>query len=169
MDSGRSESGKTITLIAAMANNRGIGLNGRMPWHLPGELKHFRHSTMGKAVVMGRKTWESIGKALPGRQNIVVSRDPDFQAKGCEVCASLEQAIATARGNEVMVIGGGDLYRLALPLASRMILTLVDCSPEADTWFPRWDRREWTLVSRRSVNADADNRYAYEVLELVKR
>jgi dihydrofolate reductase len=160
--------GKTITLIAAMANNRGIGLNGKMPWHLPGELQHFKKATMGKAMVMGRKTWESIGKALPGRQSIVVSRNPDFQAQGCDTCTSLQQAVEIARSSDVMVIGGGELYRLALPLANRMILTLVDCECPADTWFPDWSRCDWILVSQRSVKADEDNPYSYQVRELVR-
>ncbi len=159
---------KTITLIAAMATNHAIGLNGRIPWHLPGELKHFKEVTMGKPLVMGRKTWESIGKALPGRQNIVVSRKQDFYAPGCAVCASLEQAVALALGPEVMVIGGGELYRQALPLASRMILTLVDCTSPADTWFPPWDRSDWTVVLQRRVLADEKNPHAYQVQELVR-
>ena len=163
-----SEPEKTITLIAAMATNRAIGLNGRMPWHLPGELMHFKQVTMGKAMVMGRKTWESIGRALPGRQNIVVSRKRDLYAPGCDVCTSLEQAMATALGPEVMVIGGGELYRQALPLASRMILTVVDCASMADTWFPDWDSADWTLVWQRTVPADEKTPYAYQVQELVR-
>ncbi len=151
-----------------MTADRGIGVNGRIPWHLPGELQHFKRVTMGKPIVMGRKTWESIGRALPGRQNIVISRNPEFQAPGCDVCASLEQAVTMARGDEVMVIGGGELYRLALPLASRMILTLVDCDSEADTWFPDWDHSEWSLLWQRSVAADQKNPHAYRVEELIR-
>lgn len=159
---------KSITLIAAMANNRAIGLDGDMPWHLPGELKHFKAATMGKAIVMGRKTWESIGRALPGRQNIVVSRNPDYVAENCLVVQSLDEALHRSDSEEVMVIGGGQLYRQALPVASRMILTRVDCEPEADTWFPRWSQDEWQEVSRRSQPADDQNQYAFEVLELVR-
>ena len=159
---------KTITLIAAMAADGAIGLDGRMPWHLPGELKHFKQATMGKPIVMGRKTWESIGRALPGRQNIVVSRNPDFHAQGCDVCTSLQQGLAVARGDEVMIIGGSELYRVALPLASRMILTLVDYSGTADTWFPHWDPSDWTVVSKRTVIADEKNPLAYQVRDLVR-
>jgi len=155
-------------LIAAVASNGGLGLEGKMPWHLPGELRHFREVTMGKPIVMGRKTWESIGKPLPGRQNIVISRNPAFQAPGCEVYGSLEQAIANALGNEVMVIGGGEIYRRALPLATRMVLTLVDCAPTADTWFPDWKRAEWTLVRERTAGADAGNQYGYRVQEWLR-
>jgi len=137
-----------------------------MPWHLPSELKHFKRVTMGKPVVMGRKTWEAIGKPLPGRQNIVVSRDPAFEASGCEVCGSIEHAFETARGSDIMVIGGGELYRMALPLADRMILTLVDCEPLADTWFPEWDRSGWRLISRHAVRAGNNDEYDYEIQEL---
>ena len=130
--------GKRISIVAAMARNRAIGIRGAMPWHLPRELRHFKETTMGKPIVMGRKTWESIGRALPGRQNLVVSRNPEFRADGCEITQSLEAAVRQARGDEVMVIGGGQLYVQALPVADRMVLTLVDCEPDADTWFPRW-------------------------------
>jgi len=163
-----SERGKTITLIAAMGANGAIGLNGKMPWHLPGELQHFKKMTMGKPIVMGRKTWQAIGRPLPGRQNIVVSRNPRFQATGCEVYGSLEQAVAGAAGDEVMVIGGAELYRQALPLASRMILTRVDCEPEADTWFPDWNRDGWKIVSQRNEAADEKNPLAYRVQEWVR-
>jgi dihydrofolate reductase len=161
--------GKTITIIAAMARNRAIGLEGEMPWHLPGELQHFKRATMGKPIVMGRKTWESIGRALPGRQNLLVTRNPDYRAEGCEIAVSLEQAIRMARGEEVMIIGGGQLYSEALPLTDRMVLTLVDCEPRADTWFPRWNEDEWKLVDSRSVAANEDNPLAYQVMELIRK
>jgi dihydrofolate reductase len=157
---------KTITLIAAMARNRAIGFDGGMPWHLPAELKHFKASTMGKPIVMGRKTWESIGRALPGRQNIVVTRKRAYQAEGCTVVPSFDEAMEAALGEEVMIIGGGQLYRQALPLANRMILTLVDCAPEADTWFPEWNKDQWREISRRSQPVDENNALAYKVLKL---
>jgi dihydrofolate reductase len=159
---------KTITLIAAMARNRAIGFDGGMPWHLPAELKHFKASTMGKPIVMGRKTWQSIGRALPGRQNIVVTRKRAYQAEGCTVVPSFDQAMEAAVGEEAMIIGGGQLYRQALPLADRMLLTLVDCEPEADTWFPEWNKDEWREISRRSQVADENNELAYKVLTLEK-
>jgi dihydrofolate reductase len=160
---------KTITIIAAMARNRAIGLDGDMPWHLRGELRHFKESTLGKPIIMGRKTWESIGRVLPGRQNIVVTRNSEYCAEGCLVVQSLPLAIAKADGREVMIIGGGQLYRQALPEASRMVLTLVDCTPHADTWFPEWNENEWQEISRRSQAMDKDNKLAYEVIELVRR
>jgi dihydrofolate reductase len=161
--------GKQITIIAAMARNRGIGLGGDMPWHLPGELKHFKQTTMGKPIVMGRKTWESIGRPLPGRQNIVVTRNRAFQAEGCDVADSLDSAVEAAVGPEVMIIGGGQLYELGLPFSDRMILTLVDCEPDADTWFPNWEGQGWRRVGSRSEKADEHNPHAFEVLELVRK
>ena len=160
--------GKKITIIAAMARNLAIGHNGDMPWHLPGELKHFKETTMGRPIVMGRKTWESIGRPLPGRQNIVVTRNRSFQARGCDLAGSLDQAVQIARGEEVMVIGGGQLYQQALAVSDRMILTQVDCEPEADTWFPEWQSSEWRQVSLRSESANERNTYAYQVTEWVR-
>ena len=161
--------GKRITLVAAMAHNRAIGLEGSMPWHLPRELRHFKETTLGKPIVMGRKTWESIGRVLPGRQNIVVSRNPDYRAAGCDVVKSLQGAVEAAHGDEVMIIGGGQLYAEALPHADSMVLTLVDCEPEADTWFPEWDSQDWKELSSRNEQADEGNLYAYRVLDLRRR
>ncbi len=161
--------GKSLTIIAAMGRNRAIGRDGRMPWHLPGELQHFKRTTMGKPIVMGRKTWESIGRALPGRQNLVVTRNVKYRADGAEVAAGLDEAIEAARGDEVMIIGGGELYRQALPFADRMILTLVDADPPADTWFPAWEEADWQRYRLRRVPADDDNPLSYEVIELVRR
>ena len=160
---------KKITIIAAMARNRAIGLNGDMLWHLPGELKHFKQTTMGKPIVMGRKTWESIGRALPGRQNIVITRSLDYQATGCLVVNSLKEALDQAQGEEVMIIGGGQLYEQALAMAHRMILTRVDCEPDGDTWFPEWGSEDWRETGRRSQGVDEDNDLAYDVLELVRK
>ena len=161
--------GKTITIVAALARNRAIGLDGAMPWHLPRELKHFKDTTMGKPIVMGRKTHESIGRALPGRQNLVVTRNAAFSAAGCDVAGSLDQAVARANGDEVIVIGGGELYSRALPVADRMVLTLVDCEPEADTWFPEWSEADWRRTDSRREAADEKNPHAYEVVEFLRR
>lgn len=161
--------GKRITIIAAMGRNRAIGRGGGLPWHLPRELKHFKQATMGHALVMGRRTWQSIGRSLPGRQNIVVTRSPSFRAEGCEVAASLERAVALARGAEVMIIGGGQLYAEALEHADRLLLTVVDCEPAADTWFPQWREHEWRETLLRTERADADNPLDYRVIELARR
>ena len=160
---------KKVTLVAAMGLNRAIGLDGKMPWHLPAELQHFKRTTMGKTIVMGRKTWQSIGRPLPGRQNVVVSRDPAYQADGAEVAGSLAQALEIATSDEVMVIGGGELYALAMPLASRMVLTVIDTEPQADTWFPAWDEHEWQKAILKRVDADESNPLAYSIVELTRR
>jgi dihydrofolate reductase len=159
---------KSITLIAAMGKNRAIGLDGRMPWHLPAELQHFKQATMGKAILMGRKTWQSIGRPLPGRQNIVISRNPDFAAAGADVSASLSAAVEIAKADEIMVIGGGQLYTLALPLARRLVLTLIDIEPEADTWFPEWDINQWQQTEERHFQIDDSNELAYRIVELTR-
>lgn len=159
----------SITLIAALDRNRGIGFEGDMPWRLPGELKHFKETTMGKPIVMGRKTWESIARVLPGRQNIVISRQSSYQASGCDVVTSLEAALAAATGNEVMIIGGGILYTQALPLAERMVLTLVDGEYPADTWFPKWQSKQWDEVSRKSNAVDDGVSSAYDIVDLHRR
>ena len=156
---------KKITLIAAMGKNREIGLDGRMPWHLPGELQHFKQTTMDKAILMGRKTWQSIGRPLPGRQNIVITRDPAFEAPGADVCTSLSAAINVCTSEEIMVIGGGQLYTLALPLAQRMVLTMIDIQPEADTWFPAWNQQDWQQIEERCFSAGQDNDLAYRIVE----
>ena len=160
---------KKLTLIAAMGKNRAIGLAGRMPWHLPAELQHFKKATMGKAIVMGRKTWQAIGRPLPGRQNIVVSRNPDFQAEGVELAGSLDEAVRISESDEVMVIGGGQLYALGQPLAQRMILTLIDIEAEADTWFPEWDELEWLQTSEKHFPIDDKNKLAYRIIELSRK
>lgn len=148
-----------------MGKNRAIGLDGRMPWHLPAELQHFKRTTMGKAIVMGRKTWQAIGRPLPGRQNIVISRNPGFTAAGADVTGSLEAAVEVSRSTEVMVIGGGQLYSLALPHAHRMILTLIDIEPGADTWFPEWKDGQWEQVNEQDFPADEENGLSYRIVE----
>ncbi|MCF6225916.1 MAG: dihydrofolate reductase [Xanthomonadales bacterium] len=159
----------TITLIAAMDRKRGIGFEGDMPWRLLGELQHFKQTTMGKPILMGRKTWESIGRTLPGRQNIVISRQQGYQASGCEVVTSLENALKIAKGNEAMVIGGGMLYTQALPLATRMVLTLVDGDYPADTWFPQWQAAQWQEISRKTVAVDDGVSSSYDIVDLRRR
>jgi len=158
-----------ITIIAAVAANRAIGLRGEMPWHLPDELRHFKKMTLGKPVIMGRKTHESIGMVLPGRQNIVVTRNPDYASAGVEVVTSLDHAFEAGEGAELMIIGGGELYRLAMPLASRLLLTVVDCEPEADTYFPEWRKDNWTLAGSVAYQADERHAHAFELQEWLRR
>ncbi|MBM4148041.1 MAG: dihydrofolate reductase [Lentisphaerae bacterium] len=128
-----------ISIICAMGRNRGIGVGNRLPWRLPEDLKRFKRLTMGHTLVMGRKTFESIGRPLPGRRNIVISRNPGFRAAGCDMAASLQEALSAAGPGEVFVIGGAEVYRSALPLAQRLYLTLVEDEPAADTFFPEYE------------------------------
>ena len=138
-----------VSLVAALARNRVIGAGNRLPWHLPEDLRRFKRLTMDAPVVMGRKTHESIGKALPGRRNIVVTRQPDARFAGCEVAGSLDAALALAGDvPEVFVIGGAELYRLALPRADRLYLTLIDADYEGDTFFPGFDPADWRETAR---------------------
>jgi len=135
-----------LSLIVAMANNRVIGKDGAIPWHIPEDMKHFKRLTMGKPIIMGRKTYESIGKSLSGRTNIVVTRNPDFEAEGVTVTHSLLEALEFAKtlnSEEIFVIGGEQLYAAALPDADRLYLTYVDTEVEGDTFFPEFDRNEW--------------------------
>jgi len=143
-----------------MGRNRVIGVDGGMPWHLPADLKHFKAVTMNHPIVMGRRTFESIGKALPGRRNIVLSRSLARAPDGCELVASLKDALEGLESGPIMVIGGGELYRAALPHAARMELTLVDAATEGDTYFPPWSHADWRLDAMRRRPADAANPHA---------
>ena len=139
-----------LALVVAVAANGVIGRDGGLPWHLPEDLKYFRRNTIGHAVVMGRRTWQSIGRPLPKRRNLVVSRDPGFVADGAEVFGSLGAALqaAWAEDEEPRVIGGASLYAEALPLATRILWTEVDGEPEGDVLFPDFDRGAWAEVDR---------------------
>jgi dihydrofolate reductase len=139
----------SLSIIAALSQNRVIGKDNQLPWHLPADLKHFKSLTLGKPVVMGRKTYESIGKPLPERRNIVVSRNLHYTAAGCEVVASLEHALALAGENqEVMLIGGAQLFEQAMPLVDCMYLTLIHQDFEGDCFFPQWQQHEWKELMR---------------------
>ncbi|HPE59320.1 MAG: type 3 dihydrofolate reductase [Thiothrix sp.] len=158
-------------LIVAMTPTRVIGLRGGMPWHLPADLAWFRQNTLGKPVVMGRRTWESLGRALPGRRNIVVSRSRGFQAPGAEVVSSPEAVEAlSGAAPEVMIIGGAQLYDCFLPLAQRIYLTLVHAQLQGDTRFPdTLDDRLWQERRRLEREADAKNPYPCTFLVLERR
>lgn len=147
-----------LTLVAAMARNRVIGLDGRMPWHLPADLGHFKRLTLGHPIVMGRKTFAAIGRALPGRRNIVISRSQPSLPDGVEVVRGLDEAVAAcASDDRVMIIGGGEIYRLAFDQARCLELTLIDAAPEGDTWFPAVSPRQWHLTRMTMRPADQDN------------
>jgi dihydrofolate reductase len=143
------------SFVVAAARNGVIGQTNRMPWHLPSDLAFFKRLTMGHPVVMGRKTYESIGKPLPGRKNIVITRDPAFQAPGCVIVDSLDAAYRAAGDvDEVFVIGGAQVYEAAMPTVDRIYLTEVEAEIEGDTWFPRFDRSQWaeTEISRQGLD-----------------
>jgi len=156
-----------VSLIVAMAGNRVIGRKNQLPWRLPADLQHFKALTMGKPIVMGRKTWESIGRPLPGRTNIVVTRDVGYQAEGCVVVHSVDQALEVAEGSdEVMVIGGANLYQQCLDRADRLYLTQVMADIEGDTWFPEFDIAQWKELERESHSSDEKNEFDYEFVTL---
>jgi dihydrofolate reductase len=140
-----------LSMVVAIGDNGAIGKDGKVPWHIPEDLKHFKAVTMGHAIIMGRKTWDEVGRPLPGRRNLVVSRAPGLALAGAEVFASLEAAIEAARAtdDEPAIIGGSTLYAAAMPLATRIHLTEVHRSVEADTFFPPFDRSAWREVERR--------------------
>jgi dihydrofolate reductase len=138
----------TITVLAAVGANLAIGRDGDMPWHLPQDLAHFKAVTMGHPLVMGRKTYDSIGRALPGRRTIVITRQQGWHAPSVEVAHSLPEALALAGPADVFVVGGSDVYRQALPFADQMLLTEVEQSPQADVFFPAVDPADWHEASR---------------------
>ena len=153
-------------LVAAVARNGVIGASGRLPWHLPEDLKHFRKITLGHPVIMGRRTWESLGKPLPGRENIVVSRRAGFAPPGASVATSLAGAIALCAGEPVaFVIGGAELYGAALPLADGLVLTEIDRDYAGDTVFPAWDRSAWRATQREAHAAADGTRFEFVLYE----
>ncbi|WP_338507428.1 dihydrofolate reductase [Pseudomonas poae] len=169
----RHEKTLPLSLIAALGENRVIGVDNSMPWHLPGDFKYFKATTLGKPIIMGRKTWDSLGRPLPGRLNLVVSRQTDLALEGAQVFPSLEAAVQRAEEwaleqgvDELMLIGGAQLYAQGLEQADRLYLTRVALSPEGDAWFPEFDRSQWTLVSNVENAAEGDKpAYNFEVWE----
>jgi dihydrofolate reductase len=157
-----------ITLIVAVADNGVIGRENSLPWHLPEDLKRFKRLTMGKPMVMGRKTFESIGKPLPGRRNIVMTREPNYRREGVEVVHGTDEALAaTAEASEIMVIGGAELFRPFLPHAGRVHLTRVHGAIDGDVMWPALDIRQWEVIERERHEADERHAYAmtFEVWE----
>lgn len=157
-----------LSMIWAMAENRTIGRNNKLPWHLPNDLKYFKQLTTGKAVIMGRKTYESIGKPLPNRTNIVITRDESYTAEGVNVVNSLDQAIELAEANnmvngsdEVIVMGGAEIYKLCLPRADRLYITFVHAEVEGDAHFPEFDLSQYNEIGRENFSSDESNPYDY--------
>lgn len=161
-------------MIAAMAHQRVIGKDQKMPWHLPADLAFFKKTTIGSPILMGRKTYQSIGRPLPARLNIVITRNPDLNIAGCEVVTSLEQAITIANekskhSNELFITGGSHLYSHFLPLADRLYLTLIDATLSGDTYFPDYQQHQWHQLSRIDHQADEKNIYPYSFLVLDRK
>jgi dihydrofolate reductase len=151
-----------VSLVAAMAENRVIGRGGKLPWHLPKDLQHFKRITLDHTVIMGRKTFEEIKRPLSNRRNVVISRNPAFRPAGASVVPDLDEALALgATEREVFVIGGGEIYRLALPRADRLYLTVVHAQVEGDTYFPAFDADAWVLDEEERHEADEKHQFAF--------
>ncbi|MDX5362730.1 MAG: dihydrofolate reductase [Pseudazoarcus pumilus] len=158
-----------IIFVVARAKNGVIGRDNGLPWRLKADLAHFKRVTMGQAIVMGRKTWESLGRPLPGRRNLVVTRNPAYVAEGAEVFASPQAAIAATNTDKVCIIGGAELYRQLLPTADRLMVTEVDAEVDGDAHFPAFDTTEFVEVSRECHSADADNDHDFAFVEYRRR
>lgn len=155
-----------LNLIVAMARNRVIGIDNKMPWHIPGELKHFKAITLGHHMIMGRKTFESIGRPLPGRTTIIVTRDAGYAQPDCLIAHSLKEAIGLAEGDDqVFFVGGSSLYEQVLPLVERMYITEIQADFEGDAWFPEFDRAVWREVSRSFQTTEDGLKFDYAVYE----
>ncbi len=158
-----------LSLIVAMDENRLIGRNNALPWRLPADLAHFKRTTMGKPVVMGRKTHASIGRPLPGRRNLVVTSNPQYPATGCEIVAGIDAALAACDdADEVMLIGGASLYAQTLARADRLYVTLIHHRFEGDTWFPEFDRDAWQVDFRQDFEPDHGNSYPYSFIKFTR-
>ncbi|MHA1598464.1 MAG: dihydrofolate reductase [Alphaproteobacteria bacterium] len=167
-----------VSLIVAMAENRVIGRDGELPWRIPGDMRHFKATTMGKPVVMGRKTWESLARPLPGRANIIVTRDPSYGVEGAYVAHDIDAALALAAGltegmatdgDEVMVIGGAEIYAQTLGRADRLYLTEVRMACDGDALFPEFDADEWTESSRADVPPEGETPgYCMRILDRIQ-
>ena len=162
-----------LALMVAKSANNVIGRNNKLPWYLPNDLKYFKAVTMGKPIIMGRKTWESLGKPLPGRTNIVITRQSEYVAEGAKVVPDLQAALDMAENialiegqDEVVVIGGGEIYALALPRADRLYVTEVHAEIDGDAWFPEFDASEWQEAGREDFSASGPNPYDYSFVLL---
>jgi dihydrofolate reductase len=159
----------TTSIIVAAADNGVIGLGGELPWRISTDLRRFKRLTMGHHLVIGRKTFDTLGRPLPGRTIVVISRSLDRVPEGVLLARSLDQALSLAADDdEVFVAGGGEIYRLALPLADRIYLTRVHANPEGDTWFPEVDETVWRLLSRQDHEADDKNQYRFSFLDYAR-
>nr|AIA17073.1 Dihydrofolate reductase [uncultured bacterium] len=163
-----------ISLIVAMDRRRGIGIGNRLPWRLPADLKRFRELTMGHHLIVGRKTYESIGKPLPGRRMVIITRDPNYRADGCIVAHSVEEALDRARAqgeSEAFIGGGAEIYAQTLPRADRIYLTVVEADVEADVFLPKWNDEEW--IEQESIHHPPDEKnalpFTFKLLERIEQ
>lgn len=158
-----------ISIIVAMGKNGVIGAGYTLPWHLSSDLKHFKSITMGKPIIMGRKTYESISRPLPGRENIIVTRNKNFQAQDCTVLHSLDAVYAhCSNSDEIMIMGGADLYAQNIDKASRIYMTEVHTDVDGDVFFPAFDRKQWKETERKNFKSDEKNEYDYSFVVLEK-
>lgn len=160
-----------ISAIVAMGENRVIGKDNQLPWRLPADLKHFKQLTIGNAILMGRKTYESIGRPLPNRINLIISRNPHYVAEGCTVVSSFEEALQKAtieKCRELFIIGGSEIYQLLLPYTERLYLTIVHHLFAGDAYFPELNKTEWKEIERADLAADTENAYSYSFLMLAR-
>lgn len=155
-----------ISLVVAMAQNRVIGKNNALPWRLSPDLKRFRRITMGHPIIMGRKTYESIGRPLDGRKNIVISRNPEFRPEGVSLAGGIDEALASANDDEIMIIGGADIYEQTLPRAGRIYLTLIHESFDGDAYFPEINSNEWKETAREDIEPGVDAAFGYSYVTL---
>lgn len=159
-----------ISLIVAMDENRVIGYKNKLPWSLPSELKYFREATKGKPVIMGRKTHESIGRPMPDRLNIIITRDKNYTADNCAVVHSTDDAVKAVKGSdEIMVIGGAEIYKLFLPAADRLYVTKVHGKFNGDTYFPEFNQDEWLKSKEKFFEKDNENKYSYTIMVLERK
>lgn len=159
-------------MIGAMARNRIIGIDNAMPWRLPAEMSHFRRSTIGRTVVMGRKTFESLGRPLKDRRNVILTRNVDYAPAGCEIIHSLEEALtryASSEEDELVIMGGAELYKQFLPHADKLLLTEVDAVIDGDAFFPEFDLKEWSLVNSEPFPKDEKNAYSFKIQTYVRK
>jgi dihydrofolate reductase len=159
----------SISYILAMDIQQAIGLGNDLPWRLPADLAYFKKTTMDHAILMGRKTFESIGKPLPNRTNVILTQNKDFQAEGCLIVHSVEEAVEQFKNEEIFVIGGAEVFQLFMPSVDRLYITLIEHEFKADTYFPEFDIDDWVLVSSEDGIKDAKNPYDYSFLVYTKR
>ncbi len=159
-----------ISIIVAMASNRVIGLNNQLPWHLSADLKKFKQITMGSPILMGRKTYESIGRPLPGRRNLIISRNPNYLQPGCQVFTDIDQAITSCQSeDEIFVIGGASFYQAMLPKADTLYITEIKQCFEGDTFFPEINSEDWLEIERQDINNDPSVEFNYSFVKLQRK